>query len=93
MYELSLQQCEIVIPGNAEICAGDRIDIRLINKAPTDEVQKEEEDKESSGLYLVAEITHTYDKTISTNGAFTSTLKLTRDSYGIKGEQSSHDNK
>ena len=90
---LSLQQCEIVIPGNAEICAGDRIDIRLINKAPTDEVQKEEEDKESSGLYLVAEITHTYDKTISTNGAFTSTLKLTRDSYGIKGEQSSHDNK
>ena len=92
---LSLQQCQIVIPGNAEICAGDRIDIRLINKAPSSEIIESEsqEDKESSGIYLIAEATHTYDRTASTNGAFTSTLKLTRDSYGMKGEQSSHDNK
>ena len=92
---LTLQQCQIVIPGNAEICAGDRIDIRLINKAPSSEIIESEsqEDKESSGIYLVAEATHTYDRTASTNGAFTSTLKLTRDSYGMKGEQSSHDNK
>ena len=93
---LQLQQCLIVIPGNAEICAGDRIDIRLINKVSSVELVEEEssqEDKESSGLYLIAEATHTYDKTKSTNGAFTTTLKLTRDSYGMKDEPSSHDNK
>ena len=92
---LTLQQCQIVIPGNAEICAGDKIDIRLINKVPSSEIIESEsqEDKESSGIYLVAEATHTYDRTANTNGAFTSTLKLTRDSYGMKGEQSSHDNK
>ena len=92
---LALQQCQIVIPGNALICAGDRIDIRLINKAPSSELVEsvDQEDKESSGLYLIAEATHSYDKTQSTNGAFTTTLKLTRDSYGMKDEVSKHGNK
>ena len=92
---LALQQCQIVIPGNALICAGDRIDIRLINKVPSSELVEsvDQEDKESSGLYLVAEATHSYDKTQSTNGAFTTTLKLTRDSYGMKDEVSKHGNK
>ena len=92
---LALQQCQIVIPGNALICAGDRVDIRLINKISSSELVEtiEQEDKESSGLYLVAEATHSYDKTQSTNGAFTTTLKLTRDSYGMKDEVSKHGNK
>ena len=92
---LALQQCQIVIPGNALICAGDRIDIRLINKISSSELVEsvDQEDKESSGLYLVAEATHSYDKTQSTNGAFTTTLKLTRDSYGMKDEVSKHGNK
>ena len=92
---LALQQCQIVIPGNALICAGDRIDIRLINKVPSSELVEsvDQEDKESSGLYLIAEATHSYDKTQSTNGAFTTTLKLTRDSYGMKDEVSNHGNK
>ena len=92
---LALQQCQIVIPGNALICAGDRIDIRLIDKVPSSELvdSADQEDKESSGLYLVAEATHSYDKTQSTNGAFTTTLKLTRDSYGMKDEVSKHGNK
>jgi len=92
---LALQQCQIVVPGNALICAGDRIDIRLINKAPSSELVEsvDQEDKESSGLYLIAEATHSYDKTQSTNGAFTTTLKLTRDSYGMKDEVSNHGNK
>ena len=89
---LTLQQCAVVIPGNAEICAGDRVDIRLINKAPASEVQKQgnEIDIESSGLYLAGEVTHTYDKTKGKNGQFLTTIKLTRDSYGMKGEQSLH---
>jgi hypothetical protein len=90
---LALQQCQIVIPGNAEICAGDRIDIRLINKAPSDETLVNQEDTESSGIYLVAEATQTYDRTANTNGSFTTTLKLTRDSYGMKNIKSSHGNK
>ena len=92
---LALQQCQIVVPGNALICAGDRIDIRLINKISSSELVEsvDQEDKESSGLYLVAEATHSYDKTQSTNGAFTTTLKLTRDSYGMKDEVSKHGNK
>ena len=90
---LQLQQCQVVIPGNAEICAGDRVDIRLINKAPSSETLKNEVDIESSGLYLAAEVTHTYDRTKSNNGSFTTTIKLTRDSYGMKGEQSNHGNK
>ena len=92
---LALQQCQIVIPGNALICAGDRIDIRLIDKVPSSELVEsvDQEDKESSGLYLIAEATHSYDKTQSTNGAFTTTLKLTRDSYGMKDEVSNHGNK
>ena len=89
---LTNQQAVIVIPGNAEICAGDRVDIRLINKAPSSEVQKpgNEVDIESSGLYLAGEVTHTYDKTKGKNGQFLTTIKLTRDSYGMKGEQSLH---
>lgn len=87
------QQCTIVIPGNPEICAGDKIDIRLINKKPTSELNKESVDNESSGLYLVKELTQTYDTLEGTNGRYTTTLRLMRDSFGMKGKQSSHSNK
>lgn len=90
---LQLQQCEIVVPGNAEICAGDRVDIRIINKAPSSETLKNQTDLESSGLYLTAEVTHTFDRTKGTNGSFTTTLHLTRDSYGMRGELSNHGTK
>lgn len=82
-YELLKNQlATIVIPGNSEICAGDKINIKLINKLPTAEISKEPYDQESSGIYLVDEVTHTYDSTQSTNGRFTTTLRLMRDSYG-----------
>lgn len=82
-YELLKQQmATIVIPGNSEICAGDRIDIKLTNKAPTERTKDEPYDAESSGIYLIQEVTHTYDTTKSTNGRFTTTLRLMRDSYG-----------
>lgn len=82
-YELlKHQMATIVIPGNSEICAGDKIDIKLVNKAPGERVKDEPYDPESSGIYLIEEVTHTYSSTESTNGRFTTTLRLMRDSYG-----------
>ena len=82
-YELLKQQiATIVIPGNSEICAGDKINIKLVNKTPGERVKEEPYDQESSGVYLIQEVTHTYDSTKSTNGRFVTTLRLMRDSYG-----------
>ena len=93
-YELlKNQNCTIVIPGNAEICAGDKIDIRLINKLPGSEARKDPYDPESSGVYLIAEVTHTYDTTVGSNGRFSTTLRLMRDSYGLKDRPSNHGTK
>jgi hypothetical protein len=82
-YELLKHQlATIIIPGNSEMCAGDKITIKLVNKLPNAQIDKEPYDQESSGTYLIQEITHTYDSTQSTNGRFLSTLRLMRDSYG-----------
>jgi len=90
---LKNQNCTIVIPGNAEICAGDKIDIRLINKLAAAEAKKEPYDTESSGTYLISEVTHTYDTTTGSNGRFLTTLRLMRDSYGLKDRPSNHGTK
>lgn len=93
-YELlKNQNCSIVIPGNPEICAGDKIDIRLVNKLPKVMAKDEPFDTESSGVYLINEVTHTYDTTVGTNGRFTTTLRLMRDSYGLKDRPSNHGTK
>lgn len=82
-YELLKHQlATIIVPGNSEICAGDKITIKLVNKLPNAEIEKEPYDQESSGTYLIQEVTHTYDSTKSTNGRFLTTLRLMRDSYG-----------
>ena len=88
---LQNQSCMIVIPGNAAICAGDRINIRLVNKMPDVAAKDEPFDLESSGEYLIQETTHTYDPTDSANGTFYTTLRLMRDSYGMKKKESAHD--
>ena len=93
-YELMKQQVvTIVISGNAEICAGDKIDIRLKSKLPNEETQTQPYDPESSGVYLVYEVAHNYSllPPSTGNGRFNSTLILVRDSYGIHGEVTSHD--
>jgi len=93
-YELLKNQlCTIVIPGNPEICAGDKIDIRLTNKLPSKETRKDQYDPESSGTYLIGEVTHVYDTTAGTNGKFLTTLRLMRDSYGLKDRPSNHGTK
>tara|TARA_B100001996_G_scaffold369070_1_gene342156 strand:- start:35 stop:1450 length:1416 start_codon:yes stop_codon:yes gene_type:complete len=89
---LKNQSGTIVIPGNSDICAGDKIDIKLVNKSPSADIKKNPHDKETSGVYLVEEVTHTYEKNVGTNGKFSTTVRLMRDSYGMKGEVSEHGN-
>ena len=87
---LQNQKCTIVIPGNAAMCAGDRINIRLVSKLPDELAKDEPWDLESSGEYLIGEVTHAYDPTMGNNGQFLTTLRLMRDSYGMKGKASVH---
>ena len=90
---LKNQSCSIVIPGNPDICAGDKIDIRLVNKVTTTEGRKDPFDPESSGVYLIAEVAHYYDTAKGPGGKFTTTLRLARDSYGLKDRPSNHGTK
>ncbi|MAD24929.1 MAG: hypothetical protein CMO44_12240 [Verrucomicrobiales bacterium] len=87
---LANQKLSVVIPGNAEICAGDRINVRLVSKLPNEEGKGEPYDLESSGQYLIQEVTHSYDPLSGSNGVFYTTLRLMRDSYGQKNKVSKH---
>ena len=91
---LKNQKGVIVIPGNAQICAGDKVDIRLRNKASDEAGTKKPYDEETSGVYLIEEVTHEYSQVKGTGGGqFTTTLRLMRDSYGMKNKPSAHGTK
>jgi hypothetical protein len=91
---LKNQKGVIVIPGNAQICAGDKIDIRMRNKVSENEGTKKPYDEESSGVYLIEEVTHEYSQVKGDGGGkFTTTLRLMRDSYGMKNKPSAHGTK
>ena len=93
-YQLLKNQiCTVVIPGNPDICAGDKIDIRLLNKVPQNEGKDEPYDTESSGVYLIGEVAHNYDTTVGPGGKFLTTLRLMRDSYGLTDRPSQHGTK
>jgi hypothetical protein len=85
------QECVITIPGNTLICAGDKIDIVLRNKIPNDKEKEEPDDNESSGIYLIKTVTHSFSLTTGIQGDFTTTLQLIRDSYGKLDTTSAHD--
>ena len=81
---LNNQQCTVEIPGNNEICAGDKVEIKVQRKAP-DKIKEEEPwDLESSGVYLVKDVEHTFSFADGTSGTVVTTLQLFRDSYGVK---------
>ena len=91
---LKNQKGVIVIPGNAQICAGDKIDLRLRNKVSDSQGTKKPYDEETSGVYLIEEVTHEYVQGKGAGGGrFTTTLRLMRDSYGIKNKPSAHGTK
>ena len=76
------------IPPNPLICAGDKVTVLLQNKtADADRVTKPY-DLESSGVYLVRQVTHTFNFVNSGTGMGFTTLRLFRDSYGTDIEPS-----
>ena len=90
---LKNQQGTIRIPGNPEICAGDKIDIRIQSKLADALKKKKPFDEESSGVYLVKKTTQSYKFLSGTGGTLKTTLELMRDSYGMKDVPSNHGNK
>ena len=81
---LNNQQCTVEIPGNNEICAGDKVEIRVQRKAP-DKVREEEPwVLVSSGVYLVKDVEHRFNFADGTSGKVITTLQLFRDSFGVK---------
>jgi hypothetical protein len=89
---LKNQEVTLVIPGNQKICAGDKIDIRLVSKLPDELAKKEPYDTESSGVYLIKDVTHTYNFVNGTTGTIKTSLRLFRDSYGMKDTPSNRGN-
>ena len=80
---LKNQEAVVQIPGNPQICAGDKIDLILVSKLSDALRAKEPIDKESSGVYLINEATHTFNFLEGANGTVKTTLRLFRDSYGL----------
>ena len=81
---LNNQQCTVEIPGNNEICAGDKVEIRVQRKAPDKAKEEEPWDLESSGVYLVKDVEHRFNFADGTSGKVITTLQLFRDSFGVK---------
>ena len=87
------QELTLDIPGNPEICAGDKIDIRIQSKLADEQRKREPYDLESSGVYLVKTVKQMYNFLNTENGTLKTTLGLCRDSYGVAEVPSNHGNK
>ena len=85
------QEGTLKIPCNPLICAGDKIDLRFQSKLSDTLQTKKAYDTESSGIYLVKEVTHTFNFVNSgTSGKGYTTIRLFRDSYGSDIEPSNY---
>ena len=80
------QQLTISLTGHLELCAGDKIEIRIPEQAA--EVVKGDStyDPEHSGTYLIKQVNHQFNMTDSRN-VYT-VLDLVRDSQGIQEKES-----
>ena len=85
------QEGTLKIACNPLICAGDKIDLRFQSKLSDTLQTKRPYDTESSGIYLVKEVTHTFNFVNSgTTGNGFTTMRLFRDSYGSDLEPSKY---
>ena len=80
---LANQEANLTIPGNPSISAGDKVSVLVLNKVADKLKVKKPYDEETSGVYLVKEVSHKYDRLEGGNGNMTTVLKLFRDSYGM----------
>ena len=86
---LNFQKLEISISGNTDLTAGEKIKIYLPNMAQQSTKEKEPWDKESSGNYLIAKLSHNYSMIEEQGPKLTTVLELIRDTYGMEEEPSS----
>ena len=84
------QQAICTIPGNPWMTAGDKFIVELPNKAPDEEKRHQLVDEESSGVYLIKEVTHNYQFNEGKTGTMITTVRLMRDTFG-SGLPSSRD--
>ena len=80
---LANQEARLTIPGNPSISAGDKVSVLVLNKVSDKLKVKKPYDEETSGVYLVKEVSHKYDRLQGGNGNMTTVLQLFRDSYGM----------
>ena len=72
------------------ISAGDKVSILITNPLADKEKVEEPFDEETSGVYLVREVSHLYSLGEGGNGNITTSLRLFRDSYGMGELASTH---
>ena len=80
------QQLTISLTGHLELCAGDKIEIRIPEQAAEAVKGDTTYDPEHSGTYMIKQVNHQFNMTDSRN-VYT-VLDLVRDSQGIKNQES-----
>lgn len=79
-YLLNTQGLRIEVPGNLDLCVGDKIRVILPNSSNQEDRRDDPIDREHSGYYLITELARYFavtDRKVNT------TLRLQRDSYGL----------
>jgi len=79
------QELTISLTGHLELCAGDKVEIRIPNQVDDEKRKDEVWDPEHSGTYLIKKLNHQFD--IQNQTVYT-VLDLMRDSYGIAEKES-----
>ena len=80
------QQLTISLTGHLELCAGDKIEIRIPEQAAEAIKGDTTYDPEHSGTYMIKQVNHQFNMTDSRN-VYT-VLDLVRDSYGSQDNES-----
>ena len=80
------QQLTISLTGHLELCAGDKIEIRIPEQAAEDVKGDSTYDPEHSGTYLIKQVNHQFN--MSDSRTVYTVLDLVRDSQGIKDQES-----
>ena len=80
------QQLTISLTGHLELCAGDKIEIRIPEQASEAVKGEIAYDPEHSGTYMIKQVNHQFNMTDGRN-VYT-VLDLVRDSQGIKDQES-----
>jgi hypothetical protein len=79
-YLLNTQGLKIEVPGNLDLCVGDKIRVILPNSVNSEDRGEEPIDLENSGYYLITKLSRFFDVS---DRKVKSTLQLQRDSYGL----------